>query len=198
MNFNSRDVQVKRFFWHTTCKENCKLLVGCIRLSWSIFAKEWWTLMKISASCSKWSRGFFSRFEKRAWQQFFRNKWNSLEMWGWEWGVTWKIGSTSSNTFMWFWLTVLHYQLPLYAARMGTYLERSVPQWARQYKEGCRKPERSSLQEQVGGFSLWGFGSLFVNTSVTHYVVMLKFPHLQNQTMIFTCFKSHALEHWED
>lgn len=98
-----------------------------------------------------------------------------------------------TDVFMWFCFRVLHHQLPLYTDRAGTQLERSISCWAGCNQEGCRKPERSSIQEQVGEFILHGSGSLFEHTSNMHYVVVPKSPHFQNQTMIFTCY----LEHWK-
>lgn len=79
MDFNSRDIQVKRFFWHTTCEGHCKSFVGCGRLSWKISAKKCRTLDSIKQFNYWWKcprivrndQEDFCYFEKRAWEQLF-------------------------------------------------------------------------------------------------------------------------------
>lgn len=97
---------------------------------------------------------------------------------------------------MWFWLIVLHHQLPLYTAGMGTYPERSVPGWACSYQEGCRKPERSPVQEQVES-SASGVLGLFLYIPVTRIMwLCLCFPiyKIRQYTYLFYDPCHRALE----
>lgn len=95
-----------------------------------------------------------------------------------------------TSMFTWLWLTALNHQLPVSTDGMGTQLQRSISCWAWQYQKGCRKPERSSVHQQLESSSSLGL-CLFFSISVTCIKWLCLFPHFQNQTMTFTCYPEH-------